>query len=612
MDIRVRGVSLQNEKLSPGPEIRARTKCSAPPFPPQAIRIDAPTTNEVRVSWARPAKDTWQCDQLNFEIAYRVGNDAEKIIPVAGDQTEYSFPADANSRWAIKVRSSNQVGASPWSTVQTIATKQGVPGSVRNLRLRAIGPNEVLVQWSAPIVQRGTIVGYDISYRLKHRLACPDEEPRDVSRDFITVYNHKDLEYTLTGLLPFSLYEVRVRARTTELGPEETKDIVTEQQPPSAPPLNLQLGYALERSINFQWEEVECSQRHGHIVNYEYEILGQDDWAKLERQIANTTNTYITIDGLTPFTKYVMRVKAYNSVGGGPNTENLDAMTSKADAPLPPQDLVVAQEGTNSFMISWLPPYPPYGPHDAYKIRYQILNANSWTNIEKDVDDHLLQCPADSPRFCFNITNLEHGQQYRAQVATRIEGGSYGPWSTVIIANTLQILPDAPRAIELIAKTHHSLHIRWLPPADPLGHITQYKVNIVSMEDPQGQIITHLVDHPNLQFLFSNLLPETSYNVSISAGTSRGFGPEIWTRYSTNPFKVPGILAAPELRPDNANALDVQWNGVPDPNGRIRGYIIEYRPSDTPTFTEYSGIIEQEANKEKYNQNQNIIKKCIT
>lgn len=68
---------------------------------------------------------------------------------------------------------------------------------------------------------------------------------------------------------------MRVRARTTELGPEETKEVSTEQQPPSSPPLNLELTYALERSLSFQWEPVDCSQRHGHIVNYEYEILGQ-------------------------------------------------------------------------------------------------------------------------------------------------------------------------------------------------------------------------------------------------------------------------------------------------------------------------------------------------
>lgn len=113
----------------------------------------------------------------------------------------------------------------------------------------------------------------------------------------------QDTEYILTGLLPNSLYEVKVQARTTQLGPEETREGATFQQPPSAPPLNLQLTYALERSLSFQWEPVECSQRHGQIIAYEYEIVGQDDWAKLERQIANISQQRVTIDGLTPYTK---------------------------------------------------------------------------------------------------------------------------------------------------------------------------------------------------------------------------------------------------------------------------------------------------------------------
>ncbi|CAG9530835.1 unnamed protein product [Cercopithifilaria johnstoni] len=607
VDFRICAVSPQNEQSIPSPEVRARTRCSAPPTPPQAIRLDAPSTNEVRVSWAQPAKDTWQCDQLNYDLAYRTGGQTERVVPVPGDQTDYTFPSEANTRWAVKLRCTNQVGSSPWSSEQVITTRQGIPGPVRDLHLRAKSPNEVHVRWLAPLVQRGTIVGYDISYRLKHRLACPDEEPRDVSRDFITVYNHKDLEYTLTGLLPFSLYEVRVRARTTELGPEESKDIATEQQPPSAPPLNLQLSYALERSISFQWEQVECSQRHGHIVNYEYEIQGQDDWAKLERQIANTTDTKINIEGLTPFTKYIMRVKAYNSIGGGPNTENLDAMTAKADAPLPPQDLVVAQEGTDYFMISWLPPYPPYGPHDKYKIRYQLLNESRWTEIEKDPKDELLKCPAESPRHCFNVTNLESGRQFRVQVAAHIVDGSYGPWSTVTIANTLQILPDAPRGIELIEKTDHSLHIRWIPPPDPLGQITQYKVGIVSLDDPDDQLKTFLIDHPTLQHLLNNLQPETSYNISISTGTKRGFGPLSWTRYSTDPFKVPPVANPPQVTADGADALNVQWNGILDTKNQVRGYIIEFRSSDNPTFTEYDGIIEHDMSQRNYQQRLSIL-----
>ncbi|KAL3115899.1 hypothetical protein niasHT_007199 [Heterodera trifolii] len=600
VDLRVRVVSLQNQPSSPSPEVRGHTKCSPPDSPPHGMRLDSPSPSEVRVSWARLAKNSWNCDELNVDIGYRTGNQPERILTVPGDKVEQLFPSEPNTRWTFRLRASNQMGNSPWGPEQTITTRQGAPGAVLNLRLTPLSPNEIRVQWEPPAVQRGTVVGYDISYRLKHRLACPEEEPRDVSREWVTIYNYKDTDYTLTGLLPNSLYEVKVRARTTELGPEETREGATLQQPPSAPPLNLQRTYALERSLSFQWEPVECSQRHGQILAYEYEIIGQDDWAKLERQIANTSETQVTIDGLTPFTKYVFRVRAYNAAGGGPATENLDVMTAKAKVPLPPQDLVVTQEGVSWFVVSWLPPYPPYGPHDRYKLQYQLLNAPDWQSIEVDTRDRRLECPVQGPRLCFNITGLDQGQQYRVKVAAHIEGGSYGPYSLPVIANTLQVLPQAPLAIELIAKTDHSLHIGWRPPLDPYGHITQYRLSWQSLARADQPRQSQLVDHPQLQYLIDGLEPETDYNITLSAGTVRGFGPEIWARFRTDPFKVPSVLNAPIVIPEGAHTLHVEWQGVHDAHGRVAGYIVEIRTSDAPQWTEMGGVVRHEPSRRTY------------
>uniref|UniRef100_A0A914HBE2 Fibronectin type-III domain-containing protein n=1 Tax=Globodera rostochiensis TaxID=31243 RepID=A0A914HBE2_GLORO len=600
VDLRVRVLSPQNQPSSPSPEVRGHTKCSPPDSPPHGLRLDSPSPSEVRVSWARLAKNSWNCDELNVDIGYRTGNQPERILTVPGDKVEQLFPSEPNTGWTIRLRASNQMGNSPWGPEQSITTRQGAPGAVLNMRLTPLSPNELRVQWDPPSVQRGTVVGYDISYRLKHRLACPEEEPRDVSREWVTIYNYKDTDYTLTGLLPNSLYEVKVRARTTELGPEETREGATLQQPPSAPPFNLQLTYALERSLSFQWEPVECSQRHGQILAYEYEIVGQDDWAKLERQIANTSETRVTIDGLTPYTKYVFRVRAYNAVGGGPATENLDVMTAKANAPLPPQDLVVTQEGVSWFVVSWLPPYPPYGPHDRYKLQYQLLNAHDWQSIEVDTRDRRLECPVPGPRLCFNITALDQGQQYRVKVAAHIEAGSYGPYSLPVIANTLQVLPEAPMSIQLIAKTDHSLHIGWKSPLDPYGHITQYRLSWQSLARSDQPRQSQLVDHPQLQYLIDGLEPETDYNITLSAGTVRGFGPEIWARFRTDPFKVPSVLNAPIVIPEGAHTLHVEWQGVHDAHGRVAGYIVEIRTSDAPQWTEMGGVVRHEPGRRTY------------
>ena len=147
--------------------------------------------------------------------------------------------------------------------------------------------------------------------------------------------------------------------------------------------------------------------------------------------------------------------------------------------------------------------------------------------------------------------------------------GSYGPWSSIVIANTLQVLPDAPRAIHLIDKSDHHLNIRWIPPIDPKGHVIQYRVSIVSLDDINDKKRDFLVDHPTLTHLFDQLNPETSYNISISAGTKRGVGREIWTRYSTDSFVIPIVGTIPSVTPDGSNALDVEWSGVADPKGRV-------------------------------------------
>lgn len=262
---------------------------------------------------------------------------------------------------------------------------------------------------------------------------------------------------------------------------------------------------------------------------------------------------------------------------------------------------MVTQEGTDYFSVSWLPPYPPYGPHDMYKLRYQLLNAgNTWQHIEVSVKDPRLECPLVSPRFCFNITGLDNGQQYRVQVAAHIEGGTYGPYSSIVIANTLQILPDAPRAIELIAKTDHSLHVRWIPPPDPHGHITQYRLTY-SVAEPGASRETVTVDHPKLDYLIDNLNPETTYNISLAAGSRRGFGPEISTRYTTDPFRVPSVINAPIVTPEGAHTLNVEWTGVVDPKNRIHGYLVELRTSDSPTWTESGdGVVRHEPGKRTY------------
>ena len=160
-----------------------------------------------------------------------------------------------------------------------------------------------------------------------------------------------------------------------------------------------------------------------------------------------------------------------------------------------------------------------------------------------------------------------------------------------MIANTLRVLPGAPMSIELIAKTDHSLHVGWRPPQDPHQHITQYRLSWQSLAQPGAPRQSKLVDHPKLDYLIDGLEPETMYNISLSAGTPHGFGPEIWAQFRTDPFKVPAVLQAPIVTPEGAHTLHVEWIGVVDTQNRVAGYIVEIRTSDAPQWTESTGVV---------------------
>lgn len=102
--------------------------------------------------------------------------------------------------------------------------------------------------------------------------------------------------------------------------------------------------------------------------------------------------------------------------------------------PLPPQDLHVVVEGQSFIVISWSPPYPPYGPIDAYKVMHARENFDKLAlHVNQQYDwkysdvllknDNRIRCPgieSGLPKMCYNLTNLESGVAYRIQVMNKI------------------------------------------------------------------------------------------------------------------------------------------------------------------------------------------------
>lgn len=263
------------------------------------------------------------------------------------------------------------------------------------------------------------------------------------------------------------------------------------------------------------------------------------------------------------------------------------------------------QEGTNFFAVSWVPPYPPYGPLESYRLRYKHMTfdgRSEWRELEFRKEDPRLICQSDQPsyRVCYNITGLSPGQQFRVQVAAKIDGGTYGEWCTAVIANTLEILPGAPRSISLVSKTDDTLRIRWQGPAEMAERVTQYRLGIRPCEGDGENVKEYTVDSDVNEYEFTGLEPEHCYNVSVQAGTSRGLGPAATTKLNTDFFAIPVVDTRPSVSPLGSDTLSVEWPAVPDPKNKVAGYIVEYSTMHGQGFKQSGAMIEHYSVKPRY------------
>lgn len=87
---------------------------------------------------------------------------------------------------------------------------------------------------------------------------------------------------------------------------------------PGAPPQAVQARSENPTSASVSWQAPPCVQTNGEIVRYEYSLEGVDPWATADTKVLTAVETRGRVDGLTPFTRYRVKVRAYTARGAGP------------------------------------------------------------------------------------------------------------------------------------------------------------------------------------------------------------------------------------------------------------------------------------------------------
>ena len=120
---------------------------------------------------------------------------------------------------------------------------------------------------------------------------------RDTEADKVTV-NVADpaaTSYQLEGLAPHSSYVVTVAARTNTVGQPQRLEIKTDTAPPKTPPRSIIADSPTPTTVDLSWQAPACLDTNGDITEYEYELVGVDDWATQERQTSSVRESKVNV-----------------------------------------------------------------------------------------------------------------------------------------------------------------------------------------------------------------------------------------------------------------------------------------------------------------------------
>ena len=93
-----------------------------------------------------------------------------------------------------------------------------------------------------------------------------------------------------------------------------------------------------------------------------------------ERVVNSTRGTLeeVSLQGLIPGTRYIIRVVAQNENGAGESSHEVEVVTqAEVDVPGPPQKVVARATSSFSILINWSPPIDNNFNVDRYKLYYR-------------------------------------------------------------------------------------------------------------------------------------------------------------------------------------------------------------------------------------------------
>ena len=527
------------------------------------LAATVPSSVAVDLTWTAPAAHGAAITSYTLQRKSGSGSYANVSTTIGASATSYTdtglAPATA---YTYQIRAVNSEGAAAWSNEESATTNNAAPDPITDLAATPLSTDpyrSMVITWTAPTNNGATITGYTL--QRKTGLGS--------YANVSTTIGASATSYEDTGLTPGAKYTYQIRA-TNSVGdaPWSNGDSATLTNT-AAPDAITDLSATKDatngaREIDLAWTTPDANGEA--ISSYRLErktnALGAN-YGLVSLTIPATATAY-SDTGLTPWTTYIYRLRAVNSVGNAawsnePSLETDQAVPSKIT------DLRATKDATNGkteIDLAWSTPLFNGGNTNYYTIQRKA-GSGSWVDVSTNID---------IASVVYSDTGLTPGTAYTYRIRAKNAVGD-GEWSNTPSATTDN---DVPAAITGMTATRDAtdparqINLAWTTPANHGQALSAYRLER-KIGNGAYALLSDSVAVSATTYSDTGLMPNTQYTYRLRATNS--LGDADWSNEPavTTDIAVPGKVSFSATK-TGSSGIRLSWSR-PDTNG---SNIIDY------------------------------------
>ena len=416
-EYQVRVAAATSRGIGPFSDIVVTTTEEAAPVSPPQIAVTGVAAYSITISLTPPAVDRINGELTQYQVVY-YGESIDQTVKTIDIQPNTNSINNVNYQltqleenvvYRIKARICTSIGSGPYSVHTIQITLPSAPsGAPSNLVFNSIQTTSLSLSWNPPPIREWN--SDTIAYRVQY-YGNVDTSVRNITTP--------NMNLVLSGLKEGEVYKVVVCSYNSEgHGPCEAIEQQTQEDLPTGCPQSVNVTALNDTAIIIFWNPLLADQANGAIISYEVSVNGTQHDS--QTHLYSTNETFICVINLEEFERYLVQMRAINSIGAGPYSNTVEVRTHQDVPAGAPRDL----QGTAnkvSILLTWNPPVAAdiNGVITTYDVHYvgTFEDTSNRTVIVGNVTQ-------------YNLEQLVLGEIYRIQVraCTSVGPGPYCNW----------------------------------------------------------------------------------------------------------------------------------------------------------------------------------------